>query len=126
MTLATANPVANITVGAGETMWERACAVDELEESFGEAVLFGSKQIALFLISPTQIFAVSNTDPATAAPVIARGIVGSSGERHTVASPLHKQVYDLETGECIAQPDLFLETFRTRVIGGFVEIEVAA
>jgi nitrite reductase (NADH) small subunit len=107
-------------------VWERACAIDELEEAFGEAVLVGSKQIALFLISPTEIYAVSNTDPATAAPVIARGIVGSRGERPTVASPLHKEVYDLGTGECIATPGLLLETFRTRVIGGYVEIEVDA
>jgi nitrite reductase (NADH) small subunit len=109
-----------------DAVWERACAVDELEPSFGEAVLVRMKQIALFLISPTEIYAVSNTDPATEAPVIARGIVGSRGERPTVASPLHKEVYDLVTGECLAQPELYLETFRTRVVGGFIEIEVAA
>ncbi|HEY5230397.1 MAG TPA: nitrite reductase small subunit NirD [Galbitalea sp.] len=106
-------------------VWERVCAVDELEPSFGEVVLVRMKQIALFLISPSEIYAVSHSDPATDAPVIARGIVGSRGERPTIASPLHKEVYDLGTGECLVQPELFLETFRTRVVGGFIEIEVA-
>jgi nitrite reductase (NADH) small subunit len=106
--------------------WERVCAVGELEPSFGEAVMVRMKQIALFLISPGEIYAVSHTDPATDAPVMARGIVGSRGERATVASPLHKEVYDLGTGECLARPDLFLETFRTRVVGGFIEIEVSS
>jgi nitrite reductase (NADH) small subunit len=126
MTLVDTQATIDRAARASETVWERACAVDELEEAFGEAVLVGSKQIALFLVSPTEIYAVSNTDPATAAPVIARGIVGSCGERPTVASPLHKEVYDLGTGECIATPGLLLETFRTRIIGGFIEIEIMA
>ena len=41
-------------------------------------------------------------DPHTGAPVMARGIVGSRGDRPTIASPLHKQVYDLGTGECFS------------------------
>ena len=126
MILVSAVSESETSVRARETVWERACALDELEEAFGEVVLVGSKQIALFLISPTEIYAVSNTDPATAAPVIARGIVGSSGERPTVASPLHKEVYDLATGECIAKPSLSLATFRTRVIDGYIEIAIAA
>lgn len=107
-------------------VWERACHVDELEPAWGEALLLRMKQIALFLISPQEIYAVSHRDPATDAYVMARGIVGSKGDRPTVASPLLKQVYDLGTGECFADSSLFLQTFRTRVVGGFVEVEVPA
>ena len=53
----------------------------------------------------------------------ARGIIGSKGERPTIASPLLKEVYDLGTGECFSDPALHLKTFRTRVVGGFIEIE---
>ena len=56
---------------------------------------------------------------------MARGIVGSRGERPTVASPLHKEVYDLATGECFTNPALVLQTFRTRVVGGMIEVEAA-
>jgi nitrite reductase (NADH) small subunit len=55
---------------------------------------------------------------------MARGIVGSKGDRPTIASPLHKQVYDLGTGECFTHPELVLSTYRTRVVCGFVEVEV--
>jgi nitrite reductase (NADH) small subunit len=113
------------------TVWERACHVDDLEPSWGEALLLRMKQVALFMISPTEVYAVGHRDPDTEAPVMARGIVGSklvveSGERPTVASPLLKQVYDLGTGECFTDPALVLPTFRTRVVGGFIEVEVPA
>jgi nitrite reductase (NADH) small subunit len=104
--------------------WERVCRVDELEPSWGEAVLVRMKQIALFLFAPDEIYAVSHRDPHTSAYVMARGIVGSKGERPTVASPLHKEVYDLGTGECFSDPGLLLKTYRTRVVGGFIEIEI--
>ena len=107
-------------------VWERACAIEELEPSWGEALFIRMRQIALFRVSPDEIYAVDNRDPATNAYVISRGIVGSRGDRPTVASPLLKHVYDLGTGECFADPALFLQTYRTRVVGGFIEVEVAA
>ncbi|MEP6479644.1 MAG: nitrite reductase small subunit NirD [Rhodoglobus sp.] len=109
-----------------DTVWERACRLDELEPSWGEALLIRMKQIAVFLVSPSEIYAVSHRDPATDAFVMARGIVGSRGDQPTVASPLLKHVYDLGTGECYADSSLFLQTYRTRVVGGFVEIEIPA
>jgi nitrite reductase (NADH) small subunit len=108
------------------TVWERACAVSDLEPSWGEAALVRMKQIAMFLISPTEIYAVAHKDPYTDANVMARGIVGSRGDRPTIASPLHKQVYDLGTGECFTDPSLFLRTYQTRVTGGFIEVAVDA
>ena len=104
--------------------WHRVCAVEELELSWGEAALIGGRQVALFRTGPSEIFAVSHEDPATGAHVMARGILGSRGTRPTIASPLHKEVYDLETGECFGMAGLRLETFETRIIDGFIEIEL--
>lgn len=104
--------------------WEPACAVDDLEPSWGEALFIRMKQIALFFIAPDEIYAVSHRDPATNAFVMARGIVGSKGDRPTVASPLLKHVYDLGTGECYTDPAFVLETYRTRIVGGYIEVEV--
>lgn len=109
---------------AQRTDWVPACRVDDLEPSWGEAVLLRMRQIALFLLSPHEVYAVAHEDPAGGAPVMARGIVGSRAERPTVASPLHKEVYDLGTGECFTDPALALRTFRTRIVGGFIEIEL--
>ncbi|HEY9357991.1 MAG TPA: nitrite reductase (NAD(P)H) small subunit, partial [Arthrobacter sp.] len=44
--------------------------------------------------------------------------------RPTIASPLHKEVYDLETGECFGVAELRLDTFNTRITDGFIEIEL--
>ena len=104
--------------------WVRACRVDDLEPSWGEVVLLRMRQIAVFLLSPREVYAVAHEVPAGGAAVMARGIVGSRGDRPTVASPLHKEVYDLGTGECFSDPALALRTFRTRIVGGFIEIEL--
>ena len=116
----------NLTAGTDrDLVWERACAISDLEPSWGEAALVRQEQIAMFLLSPTEIYAVTHLDPHSNAHVMARGIVGSKGDRPTIASPLHKQVYDLGTGECFSDPALSLQTYPTRVVGGFIEVAVA-
>lgn len=104
--------------------WHRVCAIDELEPAWGEAALVGGKQVALFRTTPDQVLAVSQQDPATLSNVMARGIVGSRGSRPTIASPLHKEVYDLETGECFTNPELRLASYATRLVDGYVEVAV--
>ncbi|WP_258805319.1 nitrite reductase small subunit NirD [Pseudarthrobacter sp. NS4] len=104
--------------------WHRVCRVDDLELSWGEAALVAGRQLALFRTGPGEVFAVAHEDPATGAHVMARGILGSRGTRPTIASPLHKEVYDLETGECFSTPGLGLATFSTRITDGFVEVEL--
>lgn len=104
--------------------WHRVCAVAELELAWGEAALVAGRQVALFRTGPSEVFAVAHEDPATGAHVMARGILGSRGTRPTIASPLHKEVYDLETGECFGTAGVRLETFSTRIIDGFIEVAV--
>jgi nitrite reductase (NADH) small subunit len=105
------------------TMWARACAVSDLEPGWGEVALLGARQVAVVRVAGEEVYAVDHQDPHTGAPVMARGIVGSRGDRPTIASPLHKQVYDLGTGECFTDPSLSLRTYRTRVVGGMLEVE---
>ncbi|WP_426224945.1 nitrite reductase small subunit NirD [Pseudarthrobacter sp. DSP2-3-2b1] len=105
------------------TGWHRVCAVEDLELAWGEAALIAGRQVALFRTGPREVFAVAHQDPATGAHVMARGILGSRGARPTIASPLHKEVYDLETGECFGTAAVRLETFSTRISDGFVEVE---
>ncbi|MBT2514067.1 nitrite reductase small subunit NirD [Arthrobacter sp. ISL-30] len=109
---------------AGAASWHPVCPVDELELAWGEAALIEGRQIALFRIAPGEVFAVTQQDPATLANVMARGIIGSRGSRPTIASPLHKEVYDLETGECFTNPELSLATYQTRVVDGYLEVAV--
>ena len=102
------------------------CAVEDLELAWGEAALIAGRQVALFRTAAGEVFAVAQEDPATGAHVMARGILGSRGTRPTIASPLHKEVYDLETGECLGTPELRLPTFGTRIVDGYIEVELLA
>ena len=111
-------------LGSSDTGWYRVCPVEDLELSWGEAALIAGRQVALFRTGPETVFAVAQEDPATGAYVMARGILGSRGARPTIASPLHKEVYDLETGDCFSTPGLAIATFRTRISDGIVEIEL--
>lgn len=80
------------------------CQLSDLEDSWGEVALVNGKQLALFRVGTHDVFAVSHADPATSAHVMARGMIGSRGRTHTIASPLHTEVYSLATGECFGRP----------------------
>jgi len=107
-----------------DTRWVELCGLGELEPFWGEAALVGDRQVALFLLSGGQLYAVSNRCPVSGAQVMSRGIVGSKGGRPTIASPLHKQVYDLETGECLSEDGQALDTFPVRVVDGLVQVSL--
>ncbi|MBT1002501.1 nitrite reductase small subunit NirD [Paenarthrobacter sp. DKR-5] len=107
-------------------LWHRVCRTEDLEDSWGEAALVDGVQVALFKLAGPEVYAVDQRDPATAAAVMARGIVGSRGDRPTIASPLHKQVYDLATGECYTDPSLRLPTFAVRLADGWIQVSLGA
>ncbi len=88
------------------------------------AALVNGVQIALFRTSDGELFAVGNRDPISHAYVMSRGIVGSRADVPTVASPLHKQVYDLRTGTCLDVADVSLPVYPVRVSEDSV-VEVA-
>lgn len=90
-----------MTITADVETLVRVCAVSDLEVERGRAALIGSTQVALFLLADGSLHAVSNLDPYSGAQVISRGIVGTRDEAPTVASPLHKQLFDLRTGLCL-------------------------
>ncbi|WP_456697362.1 nitrite reductase small subunit NirD [Aeromicrobium sp. P5_D10] len=105
------------------TQWQRVCSVDALVPDRGSAALVGGRQVAVFLLSDTrEIHAVDHLDPLSRANVMARGLVGSRQGVPTVASPMHKQSFDLRTGECLDDPAVSLTVWPTRVIDGWVEI----
>lgn len=101
----------------------RVCPLDRLVPERGAAVLVHGHQVALFRVTDggaDRVYAVSHHDPFSGANVMARGIVGSSGDRVTVASPMFKQVFDLATGACLTEPDVRLPVWQTRIEEGIV------
>lgn len=108
----------------GSALWTAVCAYDELLPERGVCALLGSVQVAVFRCHDGALHAIGNRDPFTGAYVLSRGIVGSRGSVPTVASPLHKQVFDLATGVCLDDPAVRVPVFGVRVRDGIVEIAV--
>ena len=100
------------------------CPWNRLPIDRGVAALVDGEQVAVFRTSDDALHAVSNRDPFSDAMVISRGIVGSRGDRPTVVSPLYKQVFDLETGECLTDPGVRLRVYPVRMRDGVVEVAV--
>ena len=102
--------------------WRAICPVQRLPLERGVAALIDDEQVALFRTADDRLHAVSNLDPFSGAMVLARGIVGSRGDRVTVASPVYKQFFDLETGFCLDDPSIALTVHDVRVADGLVEV----
>ncbi len=98
------------------------CRYDELPPERGAAALLGTHQVAVFRTFDGTVHAIGNQDPFTGAYVLSRGIVGNRGDRATLASPLHKQVFDLATGACLDDPDVTVPVYPVRVRDGLVEV----
>ena len=105
--------------------WFDACALDDIPVACGVAVFLEGRQIAL--VRPTddhRVFGLSNFDPFSEAFVISRGIVGDKGGRPKIASPIFKQSFDLQTGECFDDPAVRLPVYPVRVREGRVEVGI--
>ncbi len=109
------------------TEWQRVCALEALIPDRGAAALVGGHQVALFRLRDSEeVHAVDHLDPFSHANVMARGLVGSRQGVPTIASPMHKQSFDLRTGQCLDDPELSLQVWPTRVSDGWVEILLEA
>jgi nitrite reductase (NADH) small subunit len=104
--------------------WVDVCGYDDLEPERGVAALVDGEQVALFRTFDGMLHAIGNRDPFSGAYLLCRGIVGSQGDTPTVASPLFKQVFDLRTGRCLAEPEVAVPVHEVRRAGDRVEIRV--
>ncbi|MGB1244414.1 MAG: nitrite reductase small subunit NirD [Porticoccaceae bacterium] len=79
------------------------CEQKNLVANSGICAIVEGQQIALFYLpsETPKIYAIGNWDPIGKANVLSRGMVGDINDRLVVASPLYKQHFDLQTGECL-------------------------
>lgn len=115
---------AGADVPADDEGWTPLCRFADLQPERGVAALIGDAQIAVFRAYDDALYAVDNEDPYTGAFVMSRGIVGTRAEAPTVASPLHKQVFDLRSGRCLDDADVVLRTYPVRTRDGVVEVAI--
>jgi nitrite reductase (NADH) small subunit len=108
------------------SVWVEICPYERLEPERGVAALVGGAQVAIFRTHDGALNAIDNFDPYARANVLSRGIVGSRGDAPTVASPMHKQVYDLRTGVCLDLPGVAVATYPVHCRDGMVEVRCPA
>ena len=98
------------------------CRLDDLEVERGVTALLRGQAVAIFRTYDDQVHALGNYDPFARASVLARGIVGTRGDVPFVASPMHKQAFDLRTGVCLDDETVSVPTYEVRVEDGVVRV----
>jgi nitrite reductase (NADH) small subunit len=104
--------------------WTAVCPLTDLLPERGAAALFGPVQVAVFRLHDGGVRALGNRDPLSGAHVLSRGIVGNRGDRPIVVSPMHKQAFDLDTGECLDAAGVAVPVYPARVRDGVIEVAV--
>ncbi len=108
-----------------EQDWIDICSVDDLQPDSGVCALVKDKQIAVFYMPKEQaVFAINNYDPFGKANVLSRGMIGDLNGAPMVASPLYKQHFNLQTGECLDDPEVSVEAYSIRINNGRVEVSL--
>ncbi|MBT2771006.1 nitrite reductase small subunit NirD [Halomonas sp. ISL-60] len=112
------------TFGSKNAMaWQQVCTKADLVAFSGVAAWLetaeGPAQVAIFYLpSPHskglsgELFALDHFDPFSNANVIARGIIGDLKGAAVVASPIYKQHFRLEDGQCLEDENVKLRTWK--------------
>ncbi|MBS0355449.1 MAG: nitrite reductase small subunit NirD [Proteobacteria bacterium] len=96
-------------------VWTTVCKVDEILPNTGVCALVEDRHVAVFRVGQSDFYAIDNVDPKSGASVLSRGLLGSLGEHVVVASPLYKNHFDLNTGECLEAPEHSVRAHSVRI-----------
>ncbi len=96
------------------------CQLDDIVPNTGVCALYKDKQIAVFRLADNRIFALDNYDPFSQANVLSRGILGDLDNQVVVASPIHKQHFNLESGQCLEDEKIKLTSYAVIIKEGAV------
>lgn len=101
--------------------------VHAIPEGGGVCALVKGKRVAIFhlLVSgEPRYFAVENRCPHWGEEVLWRGLTGNHGAELTVACPLHKRLFSLETGACLSGDVGSIAVYPLVVFQGMVYVKV--
>ncbi|MDN4161418.1 nitrite reductase small subunit NirD [Nocardioides abyssi] len=105
---------------ADPAAYTSVCRLDRIPREAGVCALVEGQAVAVFRTYDDEVFALGNYDPFSRASVLARGIVGTRGDVPFVASPMHKQGFDLRTGQCLDDAAVRVPTYAVVVRDGEV------
>lgn len=102
--------------------WQDICQESDLIKNIGVCALVGEHQVAIFKINNGDIYAIDNYDPFSDANVLSRGICGDVKGQFVVASPIYKQHFNLQTGQCLEDEYVKIPVYPIRVVDGMIQI----
>ena len=112
-----------VRAAAESENWVEVYRLDDLIDNVGVCALVNDKQVAIFRLSGSdKLYAIDNHDPFSKANVLSRGVVGDLKGQLVVASPIYKQHFNLETGQCLEDESVCIPVYGVRVIDGMVQI----
>ncbi|MFJ9863751.1 nitrite reductase small subunit NirD [Streptomyces sp. NPDC101165] len=117
MTLApeTTDLKVQIRLDSQEGAWFTVCDLNRLLPGRGVAALLpDGNQVALFRDRDGGLYGIDNRDPFGGAAVLSRGLTGTHQGRPFVASPLLKQRFDLESGQCLDDESVRVAAYQVR------------
>jgi nitrite reductase (NADH) small subunit len=110
-------------VQSSQCDWLTVCNVDDLASNAGICALVADSQVAIFYFPDSkEIYAIDNYDPFGRANVLFRGITGDIKGQTVVASPLLKQHFILETGQCVEDDQVQVGSYPVRIVEGSVQV----
>lgn len=104
--------------------WKVVCDSSDVQSYLGVRALLGEQQVAIFKVKD-KFYAIDAIDPFTKAAVMARGIVGDLQGKVVIASPIYKQHFCLESGQCLEDESVAIKVFDVREQNGSLELMVS-
>ena len=103
--------------------WLTICNITDIAKNTGVCADFNGKQVAIFHIqSLSEVKAVCNLDPFSGANILSRGLITEKEGQHYIASPLLKQEFCLDTGQCQQDESVAIPTYKARIDGDLVQL----
>ena len=125
MNLLTDVKTESLTDSKTSVYWFKAARVTDFPENEGACIRYKNRQIAIFNFSrKNEWYACQNLCPHKQQMILARGIIGTSGEEPKVACPFHKRTFSLRNGECLNASEENISVFPVRIHDGYVYVGV--
>ena len=105
--------------------WTKICPLQDIVPNTGVGALIDGHQVAVFRLSDDTVYAIDNFDPHSQANVLSRGIVGDLDGQVVVASPIYKQHFNLQTGECLEDAQASVSAHSIRLCDGCIEVALS-
>ncbi len=106
------------------TNWVDVADVGSLVINFGVNALVQGRDVAVFLLRSGRLLAIDNIDPIACSSVLSRGVVVERNGDTLVISPITRKAFSLTTGSCVEKPEYRVQTYKTRVQAGRVQVRL--